>query len=538
MQQILTLVVVMSIQDPVGVSGQSPHEQHATWIGKVQFALSMLQVVAVSPAVLVSLGFVTLIGGLLVYLFVIRPALSPLRVIPGPKPSHWIFGSLGEIINTKWSDGKFPEPHLSWVKKFGGIYCYRSILDLRVLITDPEALKHVFTTNGENYPRAKAVRAFLRGLIGGDGLLSTEGKTHTHQRKMLMPHFGFGKIKDFVEVFSTHANELCQELKPLADQPNTSVDLYSYFTKLTLDIIGVSAFGFHFNALSTGSPVVDAMELLMSPPSMFYLVGKNFIPTFRSWPLPRLINEHEAKKMLYQTVDDVIAAKLKSTRDVNRPVDLVDLMLDENAHVEHKVTAEEARTHVMTFILAGHEHDAVLEARAVVAASGTIGWKSLGDLRLITACIQETLRLYPTVAALAPRVADQDDFLPMSDGKQIFVPKGTVIAISTAAMHRNPKYWSQPDVYLPDRFVEGTDAFLADKALRNGQGNTYFYMPFSAGAKNCIGMRFAMAELQVVVANLLLHYSFRLTDQAIVHPKMTGVSIKPVNLDMTIHSVA
>ncbi|CAK5033125.1 unnamed protein product [Aphanomyces euteiches] len=114
MQQILTLVVVMSIQDPVGVSGQSPHEQHATWIGKVQFALSMLQVVAVSPAVLVSLGFVTLIGGLLVYLFVIRPALSPLRVIPGPKPSHWIFGSLGEIINTKWSDGKFPEPHLSW----------------------------------------------------------------------------------------------------------------------------------------------------------------------------------------------------------------------------------------------------------------------------------------------------------------------------------------------------------------------------------------------------------------------------------------
>ncbi|CAK4566549.1 unnamed protein product [Aphanomyces euteiches] len=59
----------------------------------------------------------------------------------------------------------------------------------------------------------------------------------------------------------------------------------------------------------------------------------------------------------------------------------------------------------------------------------------------------------------------------------------------------------------------------------------------TAGAKNCIGMRFAMAELQVIVANLLLHYSFRLTENANVHPKMIGLSIKPVKLDMTIHSV-
>ncbi|KAH9081046.1 hypothetical protein Ae201684P_012020 [Aphanomyces euteiches] len=300
----------------------------------------MLQVLAMSPAVLVSFGFVMLIGGLLVYLFVIRPALSPLSVIPGPEPSHWIFGSLGEIINTKWSEGKSPEPHLSWVKKFGGIHCYRSILDLRVLITDPEALKHVFTTNGENYPKLFQ-RSF--GLIGGDGLLSTEGETHTHQRKMLMPHFGFGKIKDFVQVVSTHANELCQELKPLADQPNTSVDI---FHKVDIGYHWGFSLWFSFQCLVHWFPCRRRHEAFdVSPPSMFYLVGNNFIPTFRSWPLPRLIHEHETKKMLYQTVD-VIAAKLKSTRDVNRLVDLVDLLLDENAHK-------------VTFVLADNEHDAV-----------------------------------------------------------------------------------------------------------------------------------------------------------------------------------
>ncbi|KAG9411317.1 hypothetical protein AC1031_016957 [Aphanomyces cochlioides] len=178
------------------------------------------------------------------------------------------------------------------------------------------------------------------------------------------------------------------------------------------------------------------------------------------------------------------------------------------------------------------------EARAATANGGTIGWKMLGELKYITACIQEALRLYPTISTLASCVAEKDDYLPTTEGKPVFIPKGTVIAISTAALHRNPKYWSQPDVYLPERFIEGTDAFLADKAMRNGRGNTYYYMPFSAGAKNCIGMRFAMAELQVMVATLLLRYSFRLTDQANVNPKMVGVSIKPVHLDMTVHSIA
>ncbi|KAH9109224.1 hypothetical protein AeMF1_015685 [Aphanomyces euteiches] len=541
--------------------------------GIPRFASSMLSPFELTASIALPLGCVTLVGGLFVYLFVIRPATSRLRAIPGPKSSHWLYGSRDQVNGSTWTDGKFAEPQLSWVKQYGGVVCYREFLDTTVMLTDPEALKHVFNTNGENYPRAWPPRQFLRvqthhtslrgftillGLIGGDGLFSTKGDLHTHQRKMLLPHFGFNRIKDFVNIFATHAAELCDELKLKADQPNVTVDLYSYFTALTLDVIGVSAFGYNFNSLSGTSPIVEATNLLFQPPSAFYEAGKALIPTFDNWPLPRLIKERQAKKMLYQTVDDVIAAKLKAPRDVNRPVDIVDLMLDDNAHAEHKVTAEEVRTHVMTFIIAGHEttsttlswvftlfaqhpHIEALareEARAATANGGTIGWKMLGELKYITACIQEALRLYPTISRLATRIAQKDDVLPTTEGKPVFVPKGTVIAITPAAMHRNPKYWNHPEVYLPERFIEGTDAFLADKALRNGHGNTYYYMPFSVGAKNCIGMRFAMAELQVVVATLLLQYSFRLTDQANVNPKMVGVSIKPVHLDMTVHSIA
>ncbi|KAF0722711.1 hypothetical protein Ae201684_018191 [Aphanomyces euteiches] len=287
--------------------------------GIPRFASSMLSPFELTASIALPLGCVTLVGGLFVYLFVIRPATSRLRAIPGPKSSHWLYGSRDQVNGSTWTDGKFAEPQLSWVKQYGGVVCYREFLDTTVMLTDPEALKHVFNTNGENYPRAGPL----------DNFYVTEGDLHTHQRKMLLPHFGFYRIKDFVNIFATHAAELCDELKLKADQPNVTVDLYQYFTALTLDVIGVSAFGYNFKALSGSSPIVEATNLLFQPPSAFYEGGKILIPTFDHWPLPRLIEERKAKKILHETVDNVIAAKLKAPRDVNRPVDLVDLMLDE-----------------------------------------------------------------------------------------------------------------------------------------------------------------------------------------------------------------
>ncbi|KAF0723902.1 hypothetical protein Ae201684P_012151 [Aphanomyces euteiches] len=185
-------------------------------------------------------------------------------------------------------------------------------------------------------------------------------------------------------------------------------------------------------------------------------------------------------------------------------------------------------------LFAQHPHIEALareEARAVTANGGTIGWNTLGDMKYITACIQEALRLYPTVAALAPRVAELDDYLPRSDGKPIFIPK--------AGRHICRNELSEV-VGNCDRYQHCCHASqsIPTKPCAMVKGNTYYSMPFSVGAKNCIGMRFAMAELQVVVATLLLRFSSRLTDQANVNPKMVGVSIKPVHLDMTVHSIA
>ncbi|RHZ02408.1 hypothetical protein DYB26_009532 [Aphanomyces astaci] len=462
------------------------------------------------PTVVIGVfGLVSVVGGVLVYLFTIKPALSPLNVIPGPKSTHWLFGSLKEIIDTKWSKGHFPQPALSWVKKYGGAVHYRAFLRHRVLITDPEALKHVFNTKADNYPRSTDSRLFLRvcEIIGGDGLLSSEGDAHTHMRKMLMPHFGFAKVRQFIDVFAGQTQALSAQLDRLADtnapvdmhdlftkltldiiglsafgydfqsltnqnervmaaykmmnQPpsilfavgrvpqvdplvlitdpealkhvfntkadnyprstdsrlflrvceiiggdgllssegdahthmrkmlmphfgfakvrqfidvfagqtqalsaqlnrladtNVPVDMHDLFTKLTLDIIGLSAFGYDFQSLTNQNErVMAAYKMMNQPPSILFAVGRVYLPFFDRWPLRAIQRRNDAKRMLFQTVDDVISAKLKSPRRrTGAATDLVDLMLD-NQSTEHKISAEEARTHVMTFLTAGHE---------------------------------------------------------------------------------------------------------------------------------------------------------------------------------------
>ncbi|CAK4088775.1 unnamed protein product [Aphanomyces euteiches] len=519
--------------------------------------MDLIQLSATYPVATAAALLVLAVAALMLYYFVIETANNPLNLLPGPPSSHWFFGSFKEIIDTKWSDGHFPEPMLSWVKKYGGAVHYRAMLNHRVMLTDPEAIKHVCLHGQQR--QLSACHGYPGNLLGGDGLLSTEGETHHHQCKMLMPHFGFAKVREFIGIFARHARQLSQHLKEVADQ-GVAVDLHDFFTKLTLDIIGVSAFGYNFGSLEDANDrVLEAYKMSNQPVKLFYFLGAIYIPGFANWPLPRLVKQREAKRILLEKVDNVIASKLQAPRDISRPIDLVDLMLDVDTHTEHRVTAEEARTHVVTFMLAGHEttsttlcwvfamfatHPAMetiarKECQAVAAASegGEIGWKSLAELKYTTAFINEALRMYPTVTNVATRVCAADDHVPMSDGKPIFIPKGTHMIVSTGALHRNPKYWSQPNEFLPQRFLEGTAPYEADKALRNGQGNAFTYLPFSTGPKNCIGMRFATAELQVVVSNLLLQFSFRLTDKANIHPKLDGVSMKPVDLTMTIHAM-
>ncbi|KAF0700466.1 Aste57867_8995 [Aphanomyces stellatus] len=507
---------------------------------------------ALSSTALVCTTVVLLLFVYVTYVLVIAPALSPLNAIPGPKPSSILFGSMRDVTRVKWAEGHFPEPALTWTLLYGGAVHYRFFLTQRVLLTDMDALKYVYT-NADAFPRDKQARSILRNLVGGDGLLSTEGPTHATMRKLLMPHFGLDTVKSYVGIFTQHTTQLCALLGAAVDCGDP-IDVDALFIKMTLDVIGVAAFGYRFQSLSNGNDrVLHAYRTTVTHPSMLVGMGKAFLPFFDHWPIPSLVQAKQAKQILYDAVDDVIAAKIKIRARRDDATDLLDLLLEHN-----DMAPVEARAHILTFMLAGHEttsstlswvfallaqHPNVeararAEARAASArlAASETTWAALSELKYVAAVVQETLRLYPTVPQLAPRICTQDCTIPMSSGAPIFLPKGTAIAVNTGAMHRNPVYWERPLEFLPERWIEGSELYDADKLLRGGKGHTYCYMPFSTGLQNCLGMRFALAELHMVVALILAQFSLHIAPEANLNPSFR-MALKPVKLAMTVHRV-
>jgi cytochrome P450 len=107
--------------------------------------------------------------------------------------------------------------------------------------------------------------------------------------------------------------------------------------------------------------------------------------------------------------------------------------------------------------------------------------------------IQETLRYYPSVYVTL-REAEEDD-----DYKGYHIPAGTQFVVNIRALHRDPRYWDEPERFWPERFG-GEEAVPRHK---------FAFMPFLAGPKKCIGDNFAMMEMRLVVPTIMQRLRFQ-----------------------------
>ena len=76
------------------------------------------------------------------------------------------------------------------------------------------------------------------------------------------------------------------------------------------------------------------------------------------------------------------------------------------------------------------------------------------------------------------------------------VPKGTTVLIFIYQIHRDEKYFPQPELFNPDRFLPANCEYLP----------SYAYIPFSAGRRNCVGQRFAQLEAKIMIANMVRNF--------------------------------
>jgi cytochrome P450 len=124
--------------------------------------------------------------------------------------------------------------------------------------------------------------------------------------------------------------------------------------------------------------------------------------------------------------------------------------------------------------------------------NGEVNYESIGEMKYMDMVIEETLRLFPP-SSRVDRVASVD-----YEYNGIKIKKGQVVAVSLYALHHDPDLYPEPEEFRPERFSD------ENKKARENEA----YAPFGVGPRNCIGMRFALMEIKLLLATILAKYRF------------------------------
>jgi cytochrome P450 family 4 subfamily V/cytochrome P450 family 31 subfamily A len=110
------------------------------------------------------------------------------------------------------------------------------------------------------------------------------------------------------------------------------------------------------------------------------------------------------------------------------------------------------------------------------------------NMEYLHAYFNEVLRMYPSIAKTERRNLNPEKI------EGVLVPAGTRFRMNIALVHRHPKYWDEPESFNPDRWINVSKA--------EQERRRFAYMPFGAGARDCIGKNLATMEIRLVICAL------------------------------------
>lgn len=401
-----------------------------------------------------------------------------------------------------------------------------------LLVDDPAQVWELLTVHSR---RTEKGRGLVRArLLLGDGLLTSEGETHMRQRRALQAAFHPQRIAGYLGSFTAAARRAVDRWSDGGE-----IDLITEVSAITLDGVGTALFG---TDLSGSTPQVTkaladmlgGFRLAMAPG------GASLVRS----PLPTARRVRRAKAELESVVDDLVRRRTREPAD--RPT-VLDLLVD-----QPEFTDQQVRDQVMTLLLAGHETTAMaltwalaaIDQAPAVRAELEAEWDSRADVRtenvpagtspshqpsgtlpsatlpVTTAVLAETLRLWPPSWMFSRRVSE-----PLTLGGRI-VPPGTMCLISPALLHRDERWWAEPDQFLPQRWLNhnsGRPDRFDPKAPGQPRGA---FLPFGAGPRMCIGEQFAWAEVATVLAELGRTWRIHLNGASLI-PGPSSMTLRP-----------
>jgi cytochrome P450 len=434
-------------------------------------------------------------------------ARSPSRRPPGPRP-HFPFGN-------------FPLGHADplatfsrWARDFGDIFYYRAGWLEVYFLNHPRFVESVLVDQHQNFRKDRVVRNTR--WIFGDGLLTSEGPSWLRQRRIIQPAFHRERIASYVEAMTGYAEEMLGEWRD-----GETRDVHREMMGLTLRIVAKVLFGLEVKGES--EKIAAALNVLIGQGSG----GKMVLPPIlRYLPVPAMVRVRRAARELDEVAYEIIRQRRNNGHASG---DMLAMLMQAQDADGSRMSDQQLRDEAITFLLAGHETTAlalswawyllsqnpdvekrlhaeleqVLQGRAPTA-------QDLPCLPYAERVMKEAMRLYPPGWAIARTVIREFEI----GGYR--VPANANVVMSQWVMHRDGRFFAEPEKFDPDRW-------LPERAQTVPK---YAYFPFGAGPRGCIGSSFAMMEAMVLLATIGQRFQLRVVPEQAIVP-MPSVTLRP-----------
>lgn len=294
-----------------------------------------------------------------------------------------------------------------------------------------------------------------------------------------------------------------------------SVDMLDWFSKLTLEVILSTAFGVDAEIQNgENQKMLSDAKKIFKIPQTLRQIARLPLGNFVLRTLAKITGASSSN--IAKVAKEIIQSRRE--QGLTDRKDLLQLMMAANdettADGVSKLSDEEIVAQSVIFLLAGYETSSntlsftlyyltvnpdvqdklrseIQEALEVNAGKKTM-YEIASDMEYLDCVIKESQRLDPP-AAMVNRECREDYNL-----NGMCIPAGTEVVIPIYALHNDPDAWDEPEKFDPERFRGPT------KDTRH----TFQFLPFGAGPRNCIGMRFALLEIKVALVRILSKYKF------------------------------
>ncbi|KAG1902247.1 cytochrome P450 [Suillus fuscotomentosus] len=393
-----------------------------------------------------------------------------------------------------------------------------------LLIADVNVIKDIVWSRGGRFPKPLELYTVL--AFFGKNIIASEGSEWKRYRKIVAPAFSERNNRLVWDATTQIMLDLFDTV--WAGQQEVVVDHSVDLTlPIALFVIGAAGFG---RPISWKEDAVVPLGHQLTFNDAIHTVSQNLIlpllvPRWVMGLTKHFRRTRLAFDELHRYLTEMIHERQGSQQEHNH--DLFSSLLSANDNNESskddvKLSDSELISNIFIFLVAGHETTAHTLSFAFallalhpdkqeemyqhikrVLPDGRIPtYDDMPSLTYSSAVFNETMRMFPS-ASVVPKLSTEDTTFTLTDAngtmKTVVVPKGVELELDITGVHYNPKYWEDPFVFKPERFL--------------GDWNRDAFLPFSAGSRGCVGKKFAETEAAAVLTILISRYTISIKDE-------------------------